>query len=513
MRAAVVFLLLAMGSASAHIGSPNVFFEGQAGPYPVRVVVRPPGVVPGLAEINVRILDGDVQRVTALPVFYRAGRKGAPPPDVAERVRGDTNLFTATLWFMDSGAYSVDVNVEGLKGSGTAIVPVNSVATTRNEMKPWFRSLLLGLASLLFVGAIWLSGAAFSESILEPGVITTRKLRVRKWISMAGSGAVFVLLLTGGKAWWNKEDREYRNNRLYKPVPMRAEVDMRRGQPVLRLKVEPNNPRRWTSLIPDHGKLMHLFLVREPESDAFAHLHPVQRGSNIFEVAIPPLPEGKYQIYADVTHENGFFHTLTAAVQIPSLPESYVALWKTAGRSDVICSSAGFLAKTTNFVLAPDMDDSWHVAREESFAKQRSRLPGGFSMLWESNLVFRLTAADGSEVPIEPYMGMFGHAVVRHKTGSVFAHVHPVGTFSMASQRFFSGAGDVHPTNTVTTVSFPYEFPRPGAYRIWVQLKSQGAIYTGVFDTEVQGSMITGVPMSTNFNNSSAFQFASRKQP
>jgi hypothetical protein len=28
---------------AAHVGSPNVFYEGNAGPYPVRVVVRPPG--------------------------------------------------------------------------------------------------------------------------------------------------------------------------------------------------------------------------------------------------------------------------------------------------------------------------------------------------------------------------------------------------------------------------------------------------------------------------------------
>ncbi|HKS38600.1 MAG TPA: hypothetical protein VJW76_15515 [Verrucomicrobiae bacterium] len=68
-------------TALAHVGSPNVFFEGMAGSYPVRVTIRPPGVIPGLAEISVRVQAGKADRVTALPVHWNAGRKGAPPPD------------------------------------------------------------------------------------------------------------------------------------------------------------------------------------------------------------------------------------------------------------------------------------------------------------------------------------------------------------------------------------------------------------------------------------------------
>ena len=65
-------------------------------------------------------------------------------------------------------------------------------------------------------------------------------------------------------------------------------------------------------LIPDHGKLMHLFLVREPDLKVFAHLHPLKRSWEKFEVALPPLPAGHYQVYADITHETGFAETLTA---------------------------------------------------------------------------------------------------------------------------------------------------------------------------------------------------------
>jgi len=34
-------------------------------------------------------------------------------------------------------------------------------------------------------------------------------------------------------------------------------------------------------------------------------------------------------------------------------------------------------------------------------------------------------------------------------------------------------------------VSFPYGFPKPGLYRIFIQVKRKGKIETGVFDAKV----------------------------
>jgi len=133
-----VLLLLALlgvnAQLRAHVGNPYVFYEGNAGAYQVRVSIQPPEVVPGRAQINVRVHNATPEMVSALPVRWDAGRKGAPPADRALPVKGETNLFSTELWLMDYGAYSVFVDVKGALGEGTAIVPLNSVSNKRLEM-------------------------------------------------------------------------------------------------------------------------------------------------------------------------------------------------------------------------------------------------------------------------------------------------------------------------------------------------------------------------------------------
>src|SRR5205085_3455364 len=138
------------------------------------------------------------------------------------------------------------------------------------------------------------------------------KDRWRGWAGMALAVVVFSAMVFGGKKWWDFEDSNYRNNSLYKPHPIAAEVRVEHDQPILRLTVNAAERRGgWTPLIPDHGKMMHLFLVRDGRPVAFAHLHPLTRSKTSFEVPLPPLPSVLYYLYGDVTHENGSSETLT----------------------------------------------------------------------------------------------------------------------------------------------------------------------------------------------------------
>src|SRR5439155_16027730 len=159
---------------------------------------RPPNVVPGLAEITVRVQE-PVQRITVLPVFWKAGREGAPPADVARPVRGETNLYSAELWLMTPGAYSVDVTIEGSRGKGTLVVPVNSMATNTRPMSCGYGAMLSVLAAVLFLGGLKIAGAIFGESRLDPGALQTKKDRWRGRVAMALTAVVLSLLVFGGK--------------------------------------------------------------------------------------------------------------------------------------------------------------------------------------------------------------------------------------------------------------------------------------------------------------------------
>jgi hypothetical protein len=115
-------------------------------------------------------------------------------------------------------------------------------------------------------------------------------------------------------------------------------------------------------------------------------------------------------------------------------------------------------------------------------------------------LTFRVEDEQGRPATdLELYMGMPGHAIVIKRDARVFAHVHPSGTAAMASLTLAAatlpeaktGSTDPHAAHAATaslpaTVTFPYGFPEPGDYRIFVQVKRAGTVRTGVFDVRVE---------------------------
>jgi hypothetical protein len=499
-RAAALLLLTAL-AASAHLGSPDVFYDGMVGPYPARIVIRMPNVVPGRAEISARVQTANPVQVSFLPLYARTAISNAPPPDPGLLVRGETNLYTGDLWLMSFGAYSINVRIRGEAGEGSVEIPVTSVATRQLPLPSWLGKLLLVLGAILIFGGLAIVAAAARESTLTPGLAPGTGERHKGIIAASIAALILVLALSGGRKWWAVEERSFRRHLREGAWPdLAAEIRTEGAQRVLRIDLGKEELSRdsFISLLPDHGKLLHLFLVREPDRDVLAHLHPIRKAGKTFEAALPPVPAGNYRLFCDLTLEgSGMSSTATNSVQIPSISE------KPGGQN----------------VLEPDLDDSW-AATAPSPGSNVFHLPGGLQVGWkrkeplhakeDAGLTFQLRDAAGQPVELEPYMGMLCHAAVLRSDATVFAHLHPAGNYSMAAQAFFEdklrrekgtgenesaapmdhskmghGSHHGHSTSATSEVYIPYEFPTAGNYRIWLQFKVQGQVLTAVFDATV----------------------------
>jgi hypothetical protein len=347
---------------------------------------------------------------------------------------------------------------------------------------------------LVLVGAfVSIFGAAGREGFLDAGQQPGRAQRVRGRIVMGISAVFLVAILFLGNGWWNATAASQARNMIYKAPPLAVNV-----QPPSRLELQIGDSQ-WhsrrkqtvmTALIPDHGHLMHLFLVRVPQMDRFYHLHPQTTDSQNFTQQLPALPAGRYQIFADIVRASGFPDTMTAEIDLPN-----VASGPCAG----ICPP---LTGDDSQAAGPPLPG--HLQ-----SINISTLSDGGRMIWDHDsgpiragrpLWFRFRVEDQQGKPatdLEPYMGMAGHAEFLSFDRSVFAHVHPEGSVPMAAvalanlslekQGSMAGMAQMSPNTPMgSEVSFPYGFPKAGDYRMFVQIKRAGRVETGIFDVKVQ---------------------------
>ncbi|QJW92236.1 hypothetical protein HNV11_06305 [Spirosoma taeanense] len=513
--------------------------QKQAGNYQVLVSINPPDVVPGTARVTVYVERGRVGNVEARAVYFNAGDEASPSPDRLIAAAGQPNNLSGDIWLMDIGSASIEIFLNGPDGKAKLIVPVMSVATAQRTMPVGTGALLAGLGVLLVVMLITIIGVSVTQAKLNPGQAIPAAYRIRQRLSMALTALVLLGILTAGRFWWESREKRYQSINLYRQLDVNSTVKTVGVKPQLLIEVDTaslaRNNRPLSFIVPDHGKLMHTFLVRFPQLDAFAHLHPIRHDTLHYQTALPPLPPGQYRLYTDVVYQNGFAETLTDTVTLRgSELQSYIA---------------------------SDRDDSWLV--DPNTTKQPLRLDGsmascgkpgayvrlsdGSTMIWTDKptdvletdqlyqLQFAVADAEGRPAPLEPYLGMSGHAALVREDGQVYMHLHPVGTYSMAAEtslvrriadtartyqypnaQFFRDSidralkslndltgdeynqrlgatmpGMVHEKDGnrhLNMVAFPYQFPSAGRYRIWVQVKRNGRVLTGAFETQVRAA-------------------------
>jgi hypothetical protein len=438
-----------------------VFLDGHAGPYRLLVTIRPPYAIPGVAEVEVLTTESDVTEVRIVPLpLTGPGAQFAPVPDVTARSALDPNLFTGTLWMMTAGAWQVRIAVEGARGSGQLSVPVPTLPKATLEMGWGLGALLIGLLALLSAGMVAIVSAIAREAGVEPAAAIDQARRRRGRIAGAIAAVVVATVIVLGNVWWGAEASAYARY-VYKPLEAAAVVD-----DTGRLELQLNDPgwlrsRRLDDFVPDHGHLMHLFVVSSG-LDRMWHLHPQQVGTGTFGHALPDIPPGEYDLFADLVHSTGVSETATTLLESRGI----------AGRP-------------------LEGDDSAWTADEPSSGRivwvrdDQPIVPKRLTLF-----TFRVENEQGQPAAdLELYMGMPGHAVFLRRDRRVFAHVHPSGSAPMAALEIASAGSDGHGAHHAalpSTVSFPYGFPEAGDYRIFVQIKRAGRVMTQAFDLTVQ---------------------------
>jgi hypothetical protein len=469
-------VLLATAPLLAHVGSPDIFFQSDAGPYKLLVTIRPPAVVPGVAEVEIRTTSPDVRQIHLVPLRLGfAGQQFPPVPDLAQPSKDDPQFFTGALWLMVTGSWQVRIDVDGARGPGRLSVPVPALSTRVLPMQKTMSAILLALGLVLTIGLVSIAGASVRDAVVDPGrqPDAARLRRARVVMAVVALGVVGVVWL--GKQWWGSEEGDYMRL-IFKPLVLRPSVE---GS---RLALQLEDPgwlgRRTDDLLPDHGHLMHLYMLRLPDLDLVWHLHPEPDATGGFTQQLPSMPAGRYALFGDIVHANGLAETATAEIEMPEVAGQPLAGDDAAGAGPPVA--------------------------EVDYNRTVAPLTGGYRMVWDRAgettwhakrpYLFRFRLEDSAGKPasgMELYMGMLGHAAFVRSDRSVFAHVHPSGSVPMAALTLTQPdnphaghmmAGPELPAD----VSFPYGFPKPGGYRIYVQVKRGGEILTGVFDAKVE---------------------------
>jgi hypothetical protein len=488
----LALLTLAIG-AGAHVGSPDIYMEGYAGPYKLYVTIRMPQGIPGVAEIEIRSESPDVREIRVAPMQLTGpGSQLAPTPDVAQRLSADPQFFTGSLWLMEFGSLQVRIEADGARGKGALAVPVPAVAQRTLPMQRPLGITLAVLVVVLAFGLISIAGAAVREGGLEPGASPRPENVRRARVAITIAGFVVIALLFVGWRWWRSEAVRYAGN-VYTTPEIAATLDPS-GRLILQerpARMPSGNPRRpaqlveFQNLLLDHGHLMHFFMVRTPAMDSFWHLHPERDARGDFVENLPAVPPGHYELFADVVLKSGFPVTMVGQIDVPAI-----------GGKPLAGDDCGIVASALTQSPADTTE---------------SPLPDSGRIIWDrpqkpfqanTALLFRFHVEDRegkSARDLEPYMGMAAHAEIIRSDGAIFAHVHPAGSVSMAALELAqaglpgsaaAAAGmpgmEMPPEHIDPEISVPYGFPQPGLYRIFIQIKRSGAIQTGVFDAQVQ---------------------------
>lgn len=471
----LIILCLFPFTAYSHVGAVPTVYQGKAGGYSTTIVVMPTTAVPGFTDISVKIPDSDVKidKITAVPLTQNEDRSNSINVDNLLPVQGEKNLFVGKIQLMQEGPLKIKVHIEGSKGSALISIPFEAVKTVKVTI-PHLKYVIFFFIGFLFFLVAVVAGKGRGEGVVPLGATPTEEDRRKGKLYFITVLAIFIAFLFYDYQFSMKliEATAVKAAQT-RAIEMRVTGDAAQklsfqlppealtfGRPRIPYEDQMSLMEQYTSdqLVPDHGKLIHLFLISK-ENGRVAHLHPVRTKDHRFETAIPPLPEGNYQVFADITTLSGRTITFSSNITLDKPPMTYTPT---------------------------DPDDSWADLKN---SKYKIVFQNADSINSEEIQELRFEVLDEAGIPqkIENYMGMTGHAALIRNDGTLFAHIHPVGTVSMGSMPMDHSSADMdmQTARDDSKLAFPYRFYADGHYILWVQVKIDGKVFSQKYDINV----------------------------
>jgi hypothetical protein len=182
-----------------------------------------------------------------------------------------------------------------------------------------------------------------------------------------------------------------------------------------------------------HDKLFHTFVVSQ-DLEFFVHGHPTFIADGLFQFPLTFPKPGVYRVLADFYPLGSLPQLASETVIVPGDPPAPVTL------------SRDYSTKEGS-----NLQVSFETVPAQPTATNRTQM--------------RFVV--NGEHSLEKYLGAWGHMLVASNDLIDMMHEHP----------FLADGGP--------RVEYEVVFPRPGAYRVWVQFQSAGVVNTVHFDVPV----------------------------
>ena len=203
-----------------------------------------------------------------------------------------------------------------------------------------------------------------------------------------------------------------------------------------------------------HTEKMHVMVI-DPSLEDYRHVHPEAVGlDGQYFFDFTPALAGTYKVFTEIV-------PLRSRRQAIALSELEVP-----GQS-----------------TAPKFERSM-VSLVDGVLFELLKVPDILETGRDYRLQLHVTDPTGNAIALESVMGAKGHMVAFDSVGTGFAHMHPVG--SVASVRTAGLSGDGAIDSSDSDLSFMFNVPNPGWYRLFAQIQVKGEAVFGRFDLKVE---------------------------